>query len=213
MNNSYFGYAIALLLGGTGGYFMAQKMSGAAAGKCISEKRCTLRTGMRQLWADHVVWIRNYIIATVAETTDVHDATKRLLQNQDDIGNAIIPYYGKEAGQKLTALLKDHITIAVDLIAAAKLKDADKVTELDTKWHANAQEIATFLSTANPNWPQEMLLTMLNAHLTLTTEELMARLASDWPADVVAFDKVFSEAMAMADDLTNGIVAQFPQKF
>jgi hypothetical protein len=42
-------------------------------------------------------------------------ASKRLLKNQEDIGNAIVPYYGAAAGTKLTDLLKQPILIAVDL--------------------------------------------------------------------------------------------------
>lgn len=47
----------------------------------------------------------------------------RLLKNQDDIGGAVAGFYGRDAGDKLTGLLKQHIMIAVDLIAAAKAND------------------------------------------------------------------------------------------
>lgn len=182
-------------------------------GNCVSEQRCALRTGMRKLWADHVFWTRDYIIAGVAGSSDAQAAAQRLMQNQEDIGNAIIPYYGKEAGQKLTSLLKEHIAIAADIVSAAKLNQSDKVNELDAKWHANAHEIAAFLSSANSNWPETDLVNMLNAHLKFTTEELKARLSSNWKDDIAAFDKIFTQMMNMADQLTNGIAAQFPKKF
>ena len=80
----------------------------------------SLRTAMRRLWADHAIWTRQYIIAAVAGTPDAEAAAARLLRNQEDIGNAIVPYYGEEAGAALTKYLKEHILIAVDLVAAAK---------------------------------------------------------------------------------------------
>src|SRR4026207_50027 len=81
-----------------------------------NEAAMSLKQDMRKLWTDHVVWTRDYIIAAVGDQPDQQAAANRLLKNQDDIGDAIALYYGKPAGDKLTALLKDHITIAVDLI-------------------------------------------------------------------------------------------------
>jgi hypothetical protein len=109
-------------------------------------------------------------------------------------------------------LLKQHILIAVDLVAAAKAGDAAKQADADKRWHDNANDLATFLSGANPNWPKQTLLDMLNQHLSLTTQEAVARLQKNWSADVTAFDSIFNQAMMMADALTDGIAKQFPQK-
>src|ERR1043166_2516265 len=86
----------------------------------------TLHQNMRRLWSDHVVWTRNYIVAAVANDPSASNALTRLMRNQEDIGNAIKPFYGDAAGSKLTDLLKQHIAIAGDLVAAAKAGDATK---------------------------------------------------------------------------------------
>src|SRR2546425_3381906 len=78
------------------------------------------RNAMRKLWEDHVTWTRLYIVSAAADLPDKDLTAQRLLQNQVDIGNVIKPFYGDDAGNKLTALLKDHILGAADLIAAAK---------------------------------------------------------------------------------------------
>jgi hypothetical protein len=171
-----------------------------------------LRTAMRKLWADHVIWTRQYIVSAVLGDPSATAASQRLLKNQEDIGNAVAQYYGAAAGTKLTDLLKQHILIAVDLVAAAKTGDAAKQADADKRWHANAADIATFLSSANPNWPRQTLLDMLNQHLSLTTREAVARLQKNWTDDVAAFDGIFSQAMMMADALTDGIAKQFPAK-
>ena len=89
---------------------------------------------MRKLWTDHVVWTRDYIVAAVGDQPDAQAAAARLLKNQEDIGAAIAGFYGKPAGDKLTALLKEHITIAVDLIKAAKAGDKAAQQQADAKW-------------------------------------------------------------------------------
>jgi hypothetical protein len=166
------------------------------------------KMAMRDLWVDHVVWTRMYIISAAAGAPDVDFAAERLLKNQEDIGNAIKPFYGEEAGNKLTSLLKDHILIAVDLLSAAKAGDNAGVQAAEKRWYQNADDIATFLSYANPNWSKKDLLEMLNKHLALTKAEAVARLTGNYKDDVSAFDEIKKESMMMADDLSYGIVKQ-----
>ena len=103
-----------------------------------SEAASTLKQDLRKLWTDHVVWTRDYIIAAVADQPDAQSAASRLMKNQEDIGKAIAQFYGEPAGQQLTTLLKEHISIAVDLIKAAKTGDKAGQQQADTKWQQNA---------------------------------------------------------------------------
>ena len=177
-------------------------------------KHAALHDAMRKLWEDHITWTRVFIISAVADLPDKATATERLLQNQVDIGNAIKPLYGEPAGNKLTALLKEHITTAAEVVAAAKANDQAKLTDANKRWLANADQIADFLSSANPkNWPQAEMRSMMKEHLDLTTQEAVARLKGDWLADVKAYDAVHVQILKMADHLTMGIVKQFPEKF
>jgi hypothetical protein len=173
----------------------------------------SFEAGMRKLWTDHIVWTRQYITSAVADMPDANAAAGRLLKNQEHIGNAIVPFYGKAAGDGLTALLKQHIMIAVDLVAAAKAGDNAKFGQEDQKWTKNAEEIATFLSGANPNWTKADLVDLLGQHLSLTKAEAVARLTKKWDDDVKAFDDIFTEILTVADTLSRGIIKQFPQMF
>jgi hypothetical protein len=178
-----------------------------------ADKGETLRQSMRKLWDDHVVWTRLFIVSTLGDLPDSAATTERLLQNQTDIGSAVKPFYGEAGGAKLTALLKDHILIAADIVKAAKAGDTAKLDASKARWNANADEIATFLSGANPkNWPAAEMKGMMHDHLDLTTKELEARLRKNWKADVAAYDKVDEQIQKMADMLSDGIVKQFPDK-
>lgn len=172
-----------------------------------------LKQDMRKLWTEHVVWTRDYIVAAVGDQPDAQAAATRLMKNQEDIGNAVATFYGAAAGQQLTTLLKEHITIAVDLIKAAKAGDKAGQQQADSRWQQNGVQIAEFLSKANPHWPKDALTDMMKKHLSTTTTEVVARLNKDWEADVRAFDEVYAHILHMADALSEGIVKQFPNKF
>src|SRR5436853_3629681 len=172
-----------------------------------------LHTAMRELWEDHVTWTRNVIFNIIDDLPGTDQAVKRLLKNQDDIGNAIKPYYGEEAGNKLAALLHTHITQAADILKALKKDDKASVDRLSKQWTENADEISTFLAKANPNWKLDEMKKMMRDHLSLTTAEAVARHTKDYAGDVAAYDKVHHEILEMSDMLSEGIVKQFPDKF
>ena len=186
---------------------------GCAAGGPVGGSAGKLNQDMRKLWTDHVVWTRDYIIAAAADSPDQKAAADRLMKNQEDIGNAVAAYYGRDAGNRLTALLKEHIQIAVELIAAAKADDKAKVAAADRRWQQNGDQIADFLSSANPNWPRATLAEMMRMHLSTTNDEVKARLNKQWEQDARAYDAVYAHILKMADALSDGIVKQFPEKF
>ncbi|HSB86132.1 MAG TPA: hypothetical protein VLD86_07490, partial [Ilumatobacteraceae bacterium] len=138
--------------------------------------RAAFRQDMRKLWEDHITWTRLYIVSAVAGLPDVDATAGRLLQNQADIGSAMATFYGADAGQALTALLRDHILIAADLVAAAKAGDNAAVTAQSERWYANADDIARFLADANRAWPYGTLRQMMRTHLDQTLAEVTARL-------------------------------------
>lgn len=177
------------------------------------DAQCSLRASLRRLWADHVIWTRQYIVAFAGGTPDAGAAANRLLKNQEHIGNAIVPFYGQAAGTQLTDLLKQHIMIAVDLLNAAKAGDDAEFQRQDQKWSHNAEDIATLLSGANPHWPKADVLDLLGVHLKLTKDEAVARLTGKWDDDVAAFDDIFTEILTVSDTLAEGIIRQFPDRF
>jgi hypothetical protein len=184
---------------------------GAAA---ISKKEFVVRQEMRRLWEDHVTWTRLAVISLTTDSPDTKATVGRLLQNQTDIGNAIKPYYGAAAGRQLTALLREHILIAADLIAVARKGDQAGVASQQARWTKNADQIATLLNKANPrSWKLGAVKTMMRDHLRLTTNEVVARLQRDWAADVRAYDRIHRQILHMADMISSGLVKQFPGRF
>jgi hypothetical protein len=180
----------------------------------ITQSEVKFHNEFRRLWFDHVLWTSNYITsATTAGAEDQKQVLARLLRNQEDIGNAIKPIYGEDAGKKLTDLLKEHIVIAGEIVDAAKAGKGDMVKQLDKEWHRNADDIAEFLSGANPNLKIEDLKKLLYMHLELVTNDLSASLVKDWDARITAIDEGVTHIIIMSDAISEGIVKQFPEKF
>jgi hypothetical protein len=187
----------------------------------ISASALTFHDAMRKLWEDHITYTRNVIISFELNQPDpsvvlpdLNTVVGRLLQNQVDIGDAIKPYYGTDAGNQLTALLKEHITGAANVLTALKSNNQAALQTALAAWYANADAIAVFLNSANPdNWPLHAMEEMMKDHLDATTAEAVARHQGDWSGDVTAYDNVHTQALMMADMLSSGIIDQFPAKF
>jgi len=172
---------------------------------------------MRKLWEDHITWTRMFIVSAATLPDNLPDTgptADRLLANQADISDALRPFYGDEVGDALTALLREHILTAADIIATAKAGDDAARDEAIAKWYVNANEIADALHGLNPrHWPQDEMRAMMKAHLDRTLEEAVARLEGRYDDDIAAYEQVHADILAMADMLSDGIVAQFPDVF
>jgi hypothetical protein len=168
---------------------------------------------------DHVTWTRLTIVSAVGGTNgealaDTGPTLARLQQNQDDIGAAIVPYFGQAAGDQLAALLHEHISGAVTLVLAAKAGDEAGVAEAKTAWYANGQQIADFLAAANPRfWPQDTMRDAMKTHLDQTLQEAVDRLQGNHVAEIQDYDHAHLHILEMADLLSSGIIRKFRDQF
>ena len=139
---------------------------------------------------------------------------QRLLRNQVDIGDAIKPFYGERAGDRLTSLLLDHITIAVEVLQAAKAGDSTTFDAANARWYANGNDVADAISALEPHtWPPAAVRDMMRTHLDQTLAEASAELTGHYRASVRAYDAIHHHIVDMADALSAGIIAQFPARF
>lgn len=182
------------------------------AGSTQSSKAEDLRIVVRDLWNSHVTWTRSYIVSALDNLEDLKAVTDRLLTNQDDIGSAIKPYYGEDAGNKLASLLRDHIMAAAAITKAAKDKNDEELKKAKETGKANADSIAELLSSANPDWDKQAVKNMLYKHLEYVTEQVDYRLKKDWTAEIKAYDEGLKHMLGFADVLAAGIAKQFPDK-
>lgn len=204
-NNLCVGQIIAIY---TGGYIPDNRPS-----NCIPQSVVKLRDLMRMLWEQHVEWTRMAITSIIDDSQDKDLVINRLLRNPSDMGEAFKAYYGNQIASVFANLFRAHLTIAAELVVAAKSGDTNAATDAERRWYENADQIATFLNSINPYLPKRDVLAMLHEHLSLTKDEALSILTKDYERDIELYDEIEKQALGMADMFATGIVRQFPNKF
>jgi hypothetical protein len=178
------------------------------------EDQIGLYSAMRTLWSVHMQWTYATVDAFFHNQEGLQAQLDRLLANQADIGAALASFYGDEAGNQLTELLTTHINQAVPVLTAAQAGDTAALETALADWYSNAEEIADFVSAANPeNWPQSATRPMLEGHIDTTVVYATDLLGGDYTSAVEHFDEASHHMMMLADTLAVGIIAQFPDQF
>jgi ABC-type uncharacterized transport system involved in gliding motility auxiliary subunit len=167
----------------------------------------------RKLWEDHITWTRVVIIGILNDLPGTNTYIGRLLQNYDDMEEALTPYYGDDA-EVLGDLIKDHLTIAAEILTAAHNGDTAAMNDAIARWYANAHDIAVQMNEMNPQfWPLQETEQMWVDHLDATFLEATTHLSGDFAGEVAAYDTIHDLALEMADFMSNGVMNQFPSKF
>lgn len=173
-----------------------------------------LYQGMQTLWQQHMEWTYATIAAFAVDSPGYQATVERLLANQDDIGNAIKPFYGDAAGDALTALLNDHITGVAAILTAAKAGDAAAQTAAVDAEYANAREIGDFLATANPaNWSKTNMEQMMETHIDQTLVYATDLITGNYADAITHYGEAEAHMVEMGDMLSAGVIDQFPKDF
>ena len=133
----------------------------------MSERADAFARTMRNLWAEDVILMRLQVTSVPNGTGDPRQIAANLAKKQEEIADAVRPYYGDAVAQTLTELLERPRT------------------------HENAAAIATLLKLPS----------------------LAALLDSLQSVDKRNLDASFTQAMAVADAISNSIIMQFPDRF
>ncbi len=201
----------ALMLLGPGPVF-AQAKAGTA-GK-LTPKAVELRLALRSLWGDHIFWVRNVVLTTkLGDKEAAQAAEDQVVQNAKDIANAVVPFYGKDAGDHLFTLLAGHYGAIKEYMTVTFSANQSGMDAAMTKMQKNADDIATFLSSANPNWPKQAILSALGSHAAFHMAQIKAINAKDFSTEAKSWGPMKAQVFQIADVLASGIVKQFPEKF
>jgi hypothetical protein len=192
----------------------ATRPARAASVPLHTAKAVAFHDQMRALWEAHGAWTHMVIVSFAGNLPNLKAEEAVLLRNQVQIGNAVKPYYGRAAGNKLTTLLKEHILGAVGVLVAAKSGDKTKLARATSAWFANGRQIADFLHAADPRFlSRAAARQMMNTHLKQVIEQGVDELEGHYAAGARAFAPYIRHILDMADMISGGIIRQFPPRF
>ncbi|HHU43077.1 MAG TPA: acetylglutamate kinase [Clostridiales bacterium] len=175
----------------------------------MSRAQLEVSNTMRRLWMEHVLWTRFFIVSSAFNLPDLQFVTERLLRNPHDFANELRSLYGQQIAMRFDNLFTSHLTIAAELVNAAKEGDSTEVEKQRELWYQNARDIAKFLGSINPFWSERTWREMLFEHLKMTEDEAVQILTDKYQESIKQYDSIQAQALSMADLMTYGLIRQF----
>ena len=179
----------------------------------IPQSEVQLRMALHDAWDVHARWTRSYVVSLLAGLPDSARVKTRLLEGANDVADAMNQYYPGTTLPELANVIKHNVLLTARAAAAARDGDSLATAAARDNWSAGTDSMAKFLARTNPNWGDGRLGAVLQRYQDQTWRQIAARARQDWTADITACDQAHSEALAVADLLTTGIVKQFPDRF
>ncbi|MFZ5960720.1 hypothetical protein ACOXVJ_24740 [Pseudomonas knackmussii] len=172
------------------------------------------RLALRDLWQEHIFWIRDYAQANQAgNKAQAKVASEQVVANATAIANAIAPLYGQPAADQLLKLLAGHWGAVKHYSDASVAKDAAGRKAAIGELTSNAGAIARFLAGANPNLPENDLIAMLSTHGAQHIAQIDQLAAHDYAGEAKTWQAMNMHIQMLADALSAALVKQFPDKF
>lgn len=188
--------------------------SGAQGVQANPLKVAEAKSALRDLWLGHVLAIRNVAVATMDKNTSAREAAEQgVVANAKQIAGSIEPFYGKPASDKLFTLLAGHYGAIRDHLDATVTGNAAQQEAAVKQLTANATEISTFLSGANPNWPKDAVMGLLTAHAAHHIQQFQQLKEGAYAHEGETWTGMKAHIYVVADTLATGLAAQFPSKF
>jgi hypothetical protein len=203
-----------VLLAGLSGTAAAHEHSSVTKQPALSAKAAQTGAAVRDLWVGHIFWVRNVVLATFAKNDAAGKAAElQVVANAKAIGASLEPFYGAAAKDALFKLLAGHYGAIKAYLVATASGDASgqaKATESVTK---NAEEIAAFLSKANPNLAKDDVLGLLQAHGGHHIQQIQELKDAKYEAEAHTWEEMKAHMYVIADALTQALAKQFANKF
>ena len=172
------------------------------------------KAAMRELWAGHIFWIRNVVLDNASDNPTARDvAEKAVVANAKEIASTITPFYGETASEMLFTLLAGHYGAVKEYSDATITGSKSKQDAALAHLASNADDIAVFLSGANPYLQKDAVRGLIAAHGAHHVAQIVQFQKKDYAHEVQTWQVMRQHVYVIADTLTTALAKQFPTKF
>lgn len=172
------------------------------------------KAALRDLWAGHIFWIRNVVLDNATNNPAARDvAEKEVVANAKQIASTITPFYGEAASEKLFTLLAGHYGAVKEYSEATVAGSKRQQDAALAHYVSNTDEIAAFLSGANPYLPEDTVRGLIAAHGAHHVAQITQFQEKDYAREAQTWQVMQQHVYVIADALTMALVKQFPSKF
>jgi hypothetical protein len=188
----------------------------ASPNSAPADRAAVLETKMalRDLWVEHVFWIRSYVLATHAhDSAQTKVAEEEVVSNAKALAGTITPFYGQAASDGLLKLLAGHWGAVRDYNTATLAKSQPSQDKAVANITSNAREIAKFLSGANPNLPEETVFGLLSSHGGHHVAQINQVAAGDFQNEADNWHAMRKHMLVISDAIAEALAKQFPARF
>lgn len=187
--------------------------STAKAAPTTDTKSADLRTLLNALDREHVDLASQATRAGFDGSPDFAAAASALDANSNALSDAIGSVYGADARAKFYDIWHSHIGFFVDYTVAAKKGDKAGMDKAVQNLNGYVEAISTFLSSANPNLPKDVVAKVVTDHVNLLKGAVDAYGAKDYAGSFSKEHDANVQIGTIADAIAGAIVKQYPDKF
>jgi hypothetical protein len=212
---------VAALLPMVGSVFAGDQHFQMAAAKRSREgadtrthKRSETAAALRDLWLGHIFWVRNVSVAVIDKNElAVKAAEQQAVANAKSIAGSIEPFYGAAAKNEFFKLLAGHYGAVKAYLLATASGDASGQDAATRSLTSNADEIAAFLSKANPYLPKDAVRGLLLAHGGHHIQQIQQLKNREYDAEANTWNNMKDHVYQIADATAAALAKQFNKRF
>jgi hypothetical protein len=174
-----------------------------------SKTAIILTNSFQRLWREYVLWTRIFIINIACNYHNLPYITQRIIENTKDFAVEFNLFYGYEKSKIFELLLNNHFYISVKFLNDVKAGDTESVVVDRMLWYKNADDLADFLSSINPNWSKTEWQNMLYDQLNALESESTCRFMTQFEANTLNIEEIENRSLIIANYMADGIIKQF----